>query len=174
MTKYEDEYIKYLIYFHTDRDYFECHEVLEEYWKANPLSELKKAWSGLIQVAVSTYHHRRNNLIGAQKMLDQALLNLTRDDLIKLGVDAEKFVALLQERKQLIEQQPEHPYRDLNIPLNDQDLLKLCIELGSEHGKQWGSPSDMSDELLIHKHSLRDRSKVIQARLKELQRRRLS
>ena len=30
---YPEAYIEYLMYFHGNRDYFECHEVLEEYWK---------------------------------------------------------------------------------------------------------------------------------------------
>lgn len=32
-TLYPTAYIKYLFHFHTDRDYFECHELLEEHWK---------------------------------------------------------------------------------------------------------------------------------------------
>ncbi len=30
---YPNAYLDYLVYFHGHRDYFECHEVLEEYWK---------------------------------------------------------------------------------------------------------------------------------------------
>ena len=29
---YEPLYVAYLVYFNRDRDYFECHEVLEELW----------------------------------------------------------------------------------------------------------------------------------------------
>ncbi|WP_313639078.1 DUF309 domain-containing protein, partial [Paenibacillus sp.] len=31
---YEPLYLEYLVYFNRDRDYFECHEVLEELWLA--------------------------------------------------------------------------------------------------------------------------------------------
>ena len=30
---YSQAYIDYLVHFHGDRDYFECHELLEEHWK---------------------------------------------------------------------------------------------------------------------------------------------
>ena len=33
---YPTEYIQFLIHFHGDYDYFECHEILEEYWKTKP------------------------------------------------------------------------------------------------------------------------------------------
>lgn len=33
---YPTEYIQFLIHFHGDYDYFECHEILEGYWKTKP------------------------------------------------------------------------------------------------------------------------------------------
>ncbi|PAD68333.1 hypothetical protein CHH83_14265, partial [Bacillus sp. 7586-K] len=33
---YDQEYIDFLVHFHCDRDYFECHEILEEHWKKDP------------------------------------------------------------------------------------------------------------------------------------------
>ena len=36
MTQYPEAYTDYLCYFHGARDYFECHEVMEEYWKEHP------------------------------------------------------------------------------------------------------------------------------------------
>lgn len=37
---YPAEYLEYLVYFHADRDYFECHEILEEYWKEQGMNNL--------------------------------------------------------------------------------------------------------------------------------------
>lgn len=53
IVNYPQAYIEYLEYYHGARDYFECHEVLEEYWKENPSSPLSAAWVGLIQLAVA-------------------------------------------------------------------------------------------------------------------------
>ncbi|WP_260405419.1 DUF309 domain-containing protein, partial [Paenibacillus sp. 598K] len=64
---YPDDYIQYLIEFHVTRDYFECHELLEEYWKEQPGDDpFYDTWVGLIQIAVSQYHHRRSNHRGAR------------------------------------------------------------------------------------------------------------
>ncbi|WP_205628902.1 DUF309 domain-containing protein, partial [Acinetobacter baumannii] len=49
---YPEALIDYLVYFHADRDFFECHEVLEDYWKSLPKEERSLFWVGLIQIAV--------------------------------------------------------------------------------------------------------------------------
>lgn len=43
---YPEAYVAFLHEFHTTRDYFECHEILEEYWKEDPLSSAKNIGSG--------------------------------------------------------------------------------------------------------------------------------
>ncbi|WJH34118.1 DUF309 domain-containing protein [Paenibacillus sp. CC-CFT747] len=88
MGHYPEEYRAYLVYFHAERDYFECHEILEEYWKSNPQDPLAPAWVGLIQLAVGLYHERRSNTSGALKMLNGANSRLTEDALEKLGIEA--------------------------------------------------------------------------------------
>ncbi len=49
------------------REFFECHEVLENVWRVEkgPIREL---YRGILQVAVGYYHIQRGNYIGAQKM----------------------------------------------------------------------------------------------------------
>lgn len=169
---YPESYVQYLIYFHGERDYFECHEVLEEYWKEHPDSELSEAWVGLIQVAVGLYHERRGNLVGALKMLGSAVNKLSYNDLEKLGIDAEAFITMIKNRLQDIEKnnnkQGSRSFKDLNIPLSDGMLVKACVEKCEAQGLGWCQPSDLSNEQLIHKHKLRDRSDVVEARLKEL------
>ena len=59
---FPQKYIEYLVHFHGDRDYFECHEILEEYWKKIDNGNKESIWVGLIQLAVANYHHRRKNL----------------------------------------------------------------------------------------------------------------
>lgn len=39
---YPEAYVAFLHEFHTTRDYFECHEILEEYWKEDPPEQAAK------------------------------------------------------------------------------------------------------------------------------------
>lgn len=75
---YPKPYIDYLVYFHTNRDYFECHEVLEEHWKVADPRHRNVLWVGLIQVAVSLYHHRRSNYVGAERTMKKQFQFLMR------------------------------------------------------------------------------------------------
>jgi predicted metal-dependent hydrolase len=173
MNSYPKEYMEYLVYFHADRDYFECHEVLEEYWKLDPKSKWNKAWVGLIQVAVAMYHHRRNNINGAKKMLSSAIVNLSEQDLYSLGIDALVFHQILNDRLKQLTEKPQESFEDVNIPLKDKQLLNLCMDQCTEQQIDWAKPSDLLNEALIHKHSLRDRTEVIQKRLSEKERKQL-
>ena len=50
------------------REYFECHEVLEDYWRQQTTSD-KELTQGIIQIAVAFYHLLRDNRVGAHKLL---------------------------------------------------------------------------------------------------------
>ena len=74
---YPKAYILYLVHFHGDRDYFECHEILEEHWKEMDPKDRMSHWVGLIQIAVAVYHERRENRQGAIRTLTKATNNLS-------------------------------------------------------------------------------------------------
>jgi predicted metal-dependent hydrolase len=163
MSVYPQAFIDYLVYFHTQRDFFECHEVLEEYWKEHPDDPLASAYVGLIQVAVSLYHQRRFNLPGAGKMLKSALNILNDADMMKLGIDAVRFRRELQTRLEQLSES-DFQYEDMDIPLADPLLQDLCLKLSTVKKLTWQTPSNLTDHYLIHKHTLRDRSVVIAER----------
>lgn len=171
MKKYPHAFIEYMVYFHAHRDYFECHEVMEEYWKENPNSPWRGTWLGMIQLAVGLYHHRRSNLRGAVKMLSSAAVHLEKENLKELGLEQSKLVSLLELRLQQLHDQPDLSYKDIDIPMNDPELLQQCFKLSEQMGVVWGKPSDMKNKELIHKHTLRDRSDVIRTRRLELEKR---
>ncbi|MEH7387642.1 DUF309 domain-containing protein [Bacillus sp. JJ1521] len=164
---YPQAFIDYLIHFHCDRDYFECHEILEDHWKEDPVPERKTYWVGLIQIAVSLYHYRRKNTAGALKMMKSALkiCNEHKSELEQLGFQVDKLIELLQKKFHDIENGS--PYESINLPLTDNNLLSTCISQATESGKSWGEASDLSNQELIHKHTLRDRSDVIAERQKQ-------
>lgn len=166
---YPQAYLKFLFHFHTDRDYFECHEILEEYWKSTPHRD--KVWVGLIQIAVSLYHWRRNNFAGAEKMMHSAIriLDAHRNQLDALGLDADRLFPCLERR--LMEIQERHPYASMNLPIQDPTLQETLQATISASGAMYGTPSDMNNRYLLHKHTLRDRSGVIREREAEIKKR---
>ncbi|PYI55947.1 DUF309 domain-containing protein [Paenibacillus flagellatus] len=169
---YPDEYVDYMVHFHADRDWFECHELLEEYWKRHPADRRSKTWVGLIQTAVSLYHHRRGNRAGALKMATAALANADDAHLSELGIDAAKFREELERRRAMLAHDESAPFSDMDIPIADESLLRRCVERSAELGLEWGRPSDPADRSVADKHTLRDRSEVVEARRREAERRR--
>ncbi|WP_223702460.1 DUF309 domain-containing protein [Sutcliffiella deserti] len=165
---YSTAYLEFLHYFHCDRDYFECHEVLEEHWKERPANERELYWVGLIQIAVGLYHHRRSNFNGAKRMFGNAkkIIESEKAAISKLALDSDKLLELLQKQIDLTENC--QPYTSIDLPITDTTLLQTCQNTAQKQNKVWGSPSDLSNTSLIHKHSLRNREDVINERVKQL------
>ncbi|MFC7371188.1 DUF309 domain-containing protein [Fictibacillus iocasae] len=160
-----EDWINYLVHFHTTRDYFECHEILEEYWKERGMNE--EVWVGFIQLAVALYHERRGNRSGAEKMMASAHKKLAeeREHATTLGVNSEQLLTSMKNRlDQIMEKQN---YIDMSIPLN-QEALACCQQVCRKRGLTWESPSAMNDENLLHRHKMRDRSDVIAERKRQL------
>lgn len=168
---YPNAYIQYLIHFHGDRDYFECHEILEEYWKEEPRGKRKPHWVGLIQIAVSLYHHRRGNWKGAARMMEHALAILQKEEaaIRELGLDYEALLHLLGDKLDDIIHQ--RAYKSIMLPIADAKLTQTCIQQCRKMGLQFGSDSDMTNLSLLHRHTMRDRSDVIAERQRQLQKR---
>ncbi|KIL36265.1 hypothetical protein SD70_31760 [Gordoniibacillus kamchatkensis] len=124
MPQYDKLYIEFLYYFNVARDYFECHEVLEELWLEEGRSPLLQ---GLLQVAVGLYHHGNGNVSGAIKLLTAALEKLEPQPDDALGID---LAGLRRESAAYLaklcryEQEPFEPY-DLDITVLDPELLRL-------------------------------------------------
>ncbi|ENQ3104457.1 hypothetical protein SAMN04488168_10182 [Bacillus sp. 491mf] len=168
---YHKAYIQFLIHFHSDYDYFECHEVLEEHWKIKPRGEREQHWVGLIQIAVALYHHRRSNWNGAERMMRSALFILQNEKqhIEALGLEYSKLLLLLEERLYII--QNHDSYTTLFLPFADLNLEHQCIQLCKTEGLPWKETSSTPSEDIIHKHSRRNREDVINERDIQLQKR---
>ncbi|MCM3724460.1 DUF309 domain-containing protein [Neobacillus cucumis] len=162
------EYIQFLAHFHGDRDYFECHEILEEYWKKNDVKNKNSIWVGLILLAVSAYHHRRNNFNGAKRTLEKAItiFKTQPDSVIKLGLDPHLLQDILTSRLSNITNQQR--YISFNLPIGDQALLDQCRRYCKQNGFVWGMKSDLTNDHLVHRHILRDRTSVLEERNQSL------
>jgi len=166
MAEYPESYIAYLIEYHATRDYFECHELLEDYWKSLPRHAPNRGvWVGLIQIAVAQYHHRRGNVRGAVKMFRQAAARIDERGALAVGLDLGKLQRDLSERIAALESQGAGAgFVEFDLPIADAGLQDRCKAICAARGLVWGAKSRMSDPQLIHRHTLRDRSDVVAAR----------
>ncbi|MDG5787664.1 DUF309 domain-containing protein [Evansella sp. AB-P1] len=165
MKHYPKAYIEYLLHFHGTRDYFECHEIMEEYWKE---TGFQKHWLALIQLAVATYHERQGNIKGSLRMFQKVLAYLQVDKvaLSQIGIDVGTLESIVNKRLNNLKKGG--PYEPLNIPLADKDLIDLCKKQCGEQNLTWCYVEDMEDKSLIFRHKLRDRTDVIHERLSSL------
>jgi predicted metal-dependent hydrolase len=173
MNSYPQAYLEYLIYFQAERDYFECHEVMEEHWKEHPGDPLSVAFVGLIQLAVGLYHQRRGNRAGSVKMLQSALKHLTPEDIASLGMDSDVLREMIADRVDRLKAGLPAEFVDMDLPILDPLLLEQCQQECLKRVLVWSRPSDCGNEQLIHKHKLRDRSQVIEERNEQIRKRQL-
>lgn len=129
---YDRLYIEYLYYFNEQRDYYECHEVMEELWLQEGKNKLLQA---LLQVAVGLYHFRNENLQGAIKLMEQALDKCSEKWHGSLGIDEQKLFAEVREYLDRLNQYEQHPFEfhDLTIQIQDPELKRLvkdCLPEG--------------------------------------------
>lgn len=165
---YPQPYLDYLVQFHVERDYFECHEILEEYWKSVPPEQRKAVWVGLIQIAVALYHQRRGNQSGASKMLSSAiqLLKQHHKDVELLGLDSPALNLLLEKR--LEEIKTGIAYRSLSLPIREEALRTAYEHVCALRNAPVSRESDLNDHYLMNKHTLRDRSEVFAERQRQI------
>jgi len=94
----------FVVYFNRDRDYFECHEAMEELWLENGRGSLLQ---GMLQAAVGLHHWDNGNRSGAIKLMTAALDKLEayeRDT--ALGLD---LIDLRQSLSRSLETLVRHP-----------------------------------------------------------------
>ena len=165
---YPKEYIDFLVHFHGDRDYFECHEILEEYWKKTDPANKNSILVGLILLAVACYHHRRENFNGAKRTLEKSIAIFKKNDieLQHMGIDPTHLIGALNLKLKDI--RLENKYSSFSLPITDQSLLSTCQKMCLQNNLTWCQESDIQNKELIHRHATRDRSEVISERLKAL------
>ena len=160
---YPNEYMQFLVHFHGDQDFFECHEILEEYWKKVDSRNKESIWVGFILMAVSAYHHRRGNFKGAKKTIIKSLqlLDNHKESIRTLGLNETRLIDLLENQEKHIEQS--HSFQPYRLPISDPLLEKKCVNLAQSIGVSWKNSDGIAIEV-IHRHLTRDRSLVIMER----------
>ncbi len=90
MTEYPELYVEGIRLFN-EREFFECHEVLEELW-SETLGPERKFYQGLIQAAVALFHFGNENLGGARKLYESSRGNLEPYRPYCQGIDLDEFL----------------------------------------------------------------------------------
>lgn len=121
MEIYDRLYVDFIYYFNIERDYFECHEVMEELW----LEEGRKPlYQGLLQIAVGLYHHWNGNVGGSIKLFSQGIDKLQHFTSPILGIDLSLIVeeSRIYVHKLLNIADEPFEFYDLNLVLVDPNL----------------------------------------------------
>ncbi|GKV55473.1 hypothetical protein NCCP2222_14200 [Sporosarcina sp. NCCP-2222] len=154
-------FIHFIVYFNRNQDYFECHEVLEEYWKSIPGADKEHPLTAFILLATGLYHWRRGNFKGAIRTLVKAERRmLAFPPLFRQEID---FEQLLNDLKHSLESvREEKPFSAFPLHLHSGMLLKsTTLEV---------TQMDLlpaNSNAIIHKHMLRDRTDILISRQKK-------
>jgi uncharacterized protein len=128
MRGYEELYVAFIYYFNIERDYFECHEVMEALWLEEGRNPI---FQGLLQIAVGLYHHRNGNVSGSIKLFSQGIAKLEAQPDILHGIKLQKLVGdarIYVEKLNRLEEEPFEFY-DLDIEVTDPVLEGLVEEM---------------------------------------------
>ena len=82
--------------------FFECHEYLEDIWRATPGPE-RSFYHGLVQAAAGCYHLEKGNLHGARTLLAKAMAKLEPFAPEYRAVDVAAFLAGLRSLRSSLE-----------------------------------------------------------------------
>lgn len=95
------------------REFFTCHEVLEEIWLEEPPTE-KRYYQGLIQVAAGFHHFLNGNRVGTASLLRAGAEKLRTFPLDYGGLDLRGLLTALQPWLERLEHRQE--LDDLPLP----------------------------------------------------------
>ena len=154
-------FIDYITYFNGNHDYFECHEVLEEYWKDVAPGQKEHPLVGYVQIATGMYHWRRGNTSGAVRIFEKGktLLESAAASPFLAYIDEPAFFKQLHVTAQQMKRG--EPFTPFTLPLTNVALKQLAEQAINE------LPC-VEVAYLRDKHKLRDRSDVLQARAEKI------
>jgi predicted metal-dependent hydrolase len=124
-------YLLFMYYFNVKRDYYECHDVMEELWMEE---RRDKFYQGLLQVAVGLYHFRWNNLKGSILLFEGAVEKLEPYPEFMGGIHLKKIRDEAEEYLEKLLNYEQHPFDfyDLTIDIVDKELQEMVESIQSE------------------------------------------
>jgi len=129
----DERYASFIALFNRDRDYFECHEVMEELWLEEGRSSLLQ---GLLQAAVGLHHWDNDNRSGAVKLMEAALAKLSRYGDAVLGLDLERLRGDLERSLTELGARPEDaPFRAFELVVLDAAVAQAAEAWQQRHAE---------------------------------------
>lgn len=154
-------FVEFLVYFNDNQDYFEGHEVLEEYWKSIPGYSKSHPLTAYILLSTGMYHWRRGNLNGAFRTIDKALQRFNSlspiYDEYKEMIEFDQLLLDVELAKKEISSG--HSFCAIEIVIQAHQLIELV-----HFAKQKLILLPAGSEDVIHKHMRRDRSDILKLR----------
>ncbi|MGX9133786.1 DUF309 domain-containing protein [Rummeliibacillus sp. JY-2-4R] len=150
-------FIQFLTYFNGNQDYFECHEVLEKYWKEVAPRDKTHPLTGWIQLATGLYHWRRGNFKGANTILKKAESTLSASIYNPFLEEINTFKLI-----QHIHLTQENIKNNIPYVFWTIDIISSDLKSKVERSIAALPPSDYY--FIQNKHMLRDRSDIILTR----------
>ncbi|RED56238.1 DUF309 domain-containing protein [Cohnella lupini] len=124
----DQRFVAFILYFNRDRDYYECHEVMEELWLEEGRSSLLQ---GLLQAAVGLHHWDNGNRSGAVMLMNAAQDKLQGYEDVVLGLDLVDLKKNLSESLKAIARSPDTaPFRSFKLIILDEALLQTVENAG--------------------------------------------
>lgn len=163
-ASYPQAYIEFLATYYGSRDFFECHDIMEDYWKEQGASRYAGCWLVFIRLSVACYHARRGNWSGARKMMAKAAEEIDAARMSELGIDGNALALLLRKTAEAWRETVNPVYHDIALPFTDAALEAEGQRICRERGWRWGTPSDQIEADIVHRHLTRDRTAVVEAR----------
>lgn len=154
-------FVKFIVYFNDNQDFFECHEVLEDYWNEIPDRTKEHPLTAYILLATGLYHWRRENFPGALRTLKKSARKMAQmEERFPAFTEGIHFPNLNHHlQNSILSIEARQPFTSFKIELTDQALQTAArVTNQSMHLLPVGS------DIIIHKHLLRDRSEVIRLR----------
>ncbi len=154
-------FLKFVVYFNHNQDYFECHEMLEEYWKSLPDGDKEHPLTAYILLSTGMYHWRRGNLVGAIRTIQKAEKKipsfLSHYPAYTEELDFNRLISDVRHTLNLVEKGL--PFEAFPLIVKSANL-KTLVEI-EEHSMEL-LPLDSA--AVIHKHMLRDRTDILRER----------
>lgn len=115
-------FTQFITYFNEHEDYFECHEVLEEYWKEIAPRDKTHPLTAWILLATGMYHWRRGNFSGAKRSLTKSFdrIQLDGDSAFFEGIQFQPVIKHIQHAIEFVHQ--EQSFEAFQIQITSPEL----------------------------------------------------
>ena len=160
---FDSKFVHFITEFNETKDYFECHELLEDYWKEVSPRQKVHPLAALILLSTSMYHWRRGNFQGASKTMKSSIKRM-KETIQSPFFETLNTEQLLKDATQAYQSIQLHkPFTAFQIGIQNDSLLTLTKEVTLS--------KDRDQHFLMHKHMLRERSEILEEREKKKKRR---